>query len=139
MSVLQAGGALYVDDSVINAGPMTYSSIYEFIVDDMDGNPFDLSTLRGKVCLIVNVASKCGLTCKTYKVSLNPSYFCVPALYSFLSNLPFFYHKKGLQDLYDRNNSKGLVILGFPCNQFGRQEPGTNTEIRDFARNTLKV
>lgn len=83
------------------------SSIYEFTVKDIDGQEVSLEKYRGHVCIIVNVASKWGMTDKNYKQ---------------------------LQALYDEfADSKGLRILGFPCNQFGSQEPGTNEEIKKFA------
>lgn len=79
-------------------------SIYEFAAKGIDGTSVAFEQYRGKVLLIVNVASRCGFT---------PQY-------------------KQLQELYDAYRDRGLVILGFPCNQFGFQEPGSDTEIRDF-------
>ncbi len=84
--------------------PVTAKSIYEFKAIDIDGKEISMADFRAKVVLIVNVASKCGYT---------PQY-------------------KGLQELYDKYKDKGLVIIGFPCNQFRNQEPGTNQEIKDF-------
>ena len=78
--------------------------IYNIKVKDSDQNDVSLSTFSGKTILIVNVASKCGLT---------PQY-------------------EGLQELYDRYKDRNFVVLGFPCNQFGGQEPGTDAEINDF-------
>lgn len=75
-----------------------------FIMKDIDGNDKNLSDFSGKVVLIVNVASKCGLT---------PQY-------------------EGLQKLFDKFKSKGFVILGFPSNDFLKQEPGTEKEIKEF-------
>ena len=75
-----------------------------FKMQSLEGQDVDLSTYRGKVVLMVNVASKCGLT---------PQY-------------------KQLQALHEKHGSQGLVILGFPCNQFGGQEPGTAEEIQQF-------
>ncbi len=81
--------------------------IYGFSVNDIDGNEVSLSKYRGHVALIVNVASKWGLTNKNYAQ---------------------------LQELHAKYaESKGLRILAFPCNQFGGQEPGTNEEIKKFA------
>ncbi len=80
------------------------ASIYDFSVEDIKGNEVKLGKYRGKVLLVVNTASKCGFT---------PQY-------------------KGLEALYERLHGKGLEILGFPCNQFGGQEPGTDTEIAQF-------
>jgi len=80
------------------------ASIYDFSVDDIKGKPVKLDKYRDKVMLIVNTASKCGFT---------PQY-------------------KGLEALYEKYHGKGLEILGFPCNQFGAQEPGTEKEIATF-------
>ena len=80
------------------------SGIYDLTVDDIHGKPVPLERYRGKVVLIVNTASKCGFT---------PQY-------------------KGLEALYKKLHRKGLEILGFPCNQFGAQEPGTADEIATF-------
>lgn len=80
------------------------ASIYDFTVDDIEGKPVKLDKYRGKVLVIVNTASKCGFT---------PQY-------------------KGLEELYARLHGRGLEILGFPCNQFGGQEPGTDAEIAQF-------
>ena len=81
-------------------------SIYDFNVKTIEGKETTLAPYRGKVMLIVNVASKCGYT---------PQY-------------------DGLQALYEKYQEKGLVILGFPCNQFAGQEPGTEKEIQNFCR-----
>ena len=86
-------------------------TVYDFKVKTIDGNEITLSDYKGKVLLIVNVASKCGFT---------PQY-------------------KGLEALYEKYKDKGLVILGFPCNQFGSQEPGTNKEIKEFCSSTYNV
>ena len=80
------------------------SGIYDITVKDMDGSDVSLANYKGKVLLIVNVASKCGLT---------PQY-------------------EGLEALYLKYKDQGLEILGFPCNQFLGQEPGTNEEIQSF-------
>lgn len=90
----------------------TAKSIYEFNALDIDGNNVSLSKYRGKVCLIVNVASKWGMTNKNYTQ---------------------------LQALHVKYAEKGLAILGFPCNQFGGQEPGTNEEIKKFAKDNFGV
>lgn len=88
-----------MDEPVLEA-----KSLHEFKVKDIDGKDVSLSKYKGKVVLVVNVASKCGLT---------PQY-------------------KGLEELYREKKDKGLVILGFPANNFGGQEPGTNEEIKEF-------
>ena len=80
------------------------SSIYDIAVDDIHGKQHKLDEFKGKVLLIVNVASKCGFT---------PQY-------------------KGLEALYEKMHSRGLEVLGFPCNQFGAQEPGSAEEIESF-------
>ena len=79
-------------------------SIYDYKVDDSQKNPVSLSDYKGKTLLIVNVASRCGLT---------PQY-------------------KGLQEIYSKYSDKDFEILAFPCNQFGAQEPGSNEEIKEF-------
>ncbi len=79
-------------------------TIYPFTVQDIDGHEVSLSAYKGKVVLIVNVASECGYT---------PQY-------------------ESLQALYAKYQDQGLVVLGFPANDFGAQEPGTNAEIKDF-------
>ena len=78
--------------------------IYDIKVKDSLKKDVSLSKFSGKTLLVVNVASKCGLT---------PQY-------------------EGLQELYDRYKDRNFVVLGFPCNQFGGQEPGTDAEINDF-------
>ena len=85
--------------------------IYDVEVRTLEGQTTTLDEYRGKVLLIVNVASRCGYT---------PQY-------------------EGLESLYQSRGSQGLVVLGFPCNQFGRQEPGTATEIRQFCDTTYRV
>lgn len=81
-------------------------SFHDFEMASITGEPVKLSDYAGKVCLVVNLASRCGLT---------PQY-------------------EGLQDLHARYADRGFAVLGFPCNQFGSQEPGTNAEICEFAR-----
>ena len=87
------------------------TNVYDFSHADIDGTEQSLKDFAGKVLLIVNVASKCGLT-------------------------P---HYKGLEELYNAYKDKGLVVLGFPCNQFGAQEPGTEAEIKNFCQTTYGV
>jgi glutathione peroxidase len=79
-------------------------TIHDVPIGALTGGPANLAQYRGKAMLIVNVASKCGLT---------PQY-------------------ASLQRLYERFQDRGLVVLGVPCNQFGAQEPGTSLQIRDF-------
>ncbi|MDP4184913.1 MAG: glutathione peroxidase [Bacteroidota bacterium] len=86
-------------------------SFYDFQVKDIDGNNFDLSTLKGKKVMIVNTASKCGHT---------PQY-------------------KDLEALYEKYKAKNFVIIGFPANNFLHQEPGTNEEIKQFCEINYKV
>jgi glutathione peroxidase len=81
-------------------------SVYDFSAVTINGEEKSLSDYRGKVLLIVNTASKCGFT---------PQY-------------------QELQKLYEQYRDKGLEILGFPCNQFGNQEPGSNEEIASFCQ-----
>lgn len=90
----------------INAKDTTMDKIYDFKVKTIQGEETTLAEYKGKVLLIVNVASKCGYT---------PQY-------------------DGLETLYTQYKNKGLVVLGFPCNQFGSQEPGSETEIQNFCR-----
>ena len=82
------------------------TTIYDFSLPSATGDEVPLSDYRGKVLLIVNTASKCGFT---------PQY-------------------EGLQALYDEYHERGLEILALPCNQFGRQEPGSNEEIQEFCQ-----
>lgn len=83
---------------------MNTTSIYDFKVQTLDNQELNLSSLKGKVILIVNTASKCGFT---------PQY-------------------TELEKLYQRYKEQGLIILGFPCNQFGNQEPGDAEQIQQF-------
>ena len=83
---------------------MSAKSIYDFKVKTLDGQEESLSKYKGKAMVIVNVASKCGFT---------PQY-------------------EGLEQLYKKYKDKDVVVLGFPCNQFGAQEPGDENEIKNF-------
>ena len=87
------------------------STLYDFKITNIDGQPVDLAQYKGKVALVVNVASKCGYT-KQYK---------------------------GLESLYREYKDKGFEILGFPSNDFGAQEPGTEAEIKSFCSLTYDV
>ena len=80
------------------------ATLYDFSANTIDGQPQSLAAYRGQVLLIVNVASQCGFT---------PQY-------------------TGLEALYRQHQDEGLVVLGFPCNQFGHQEPGDEAEIKNF-------
>jgi glutathione peroxidase len=86
-------------------------SIYDAKINTLEGEPADLSEYKGKALLMVNVASKCGLT---------PQY-------------------TGLQELHDTYGARGFEVLGFPCNQFMGQEPGTPEEIREFCDTNYQV
>ncbi len=98
--------------AALAAAPMfAASSIYDFTMNSITGQPVPLSQYKGKVVLLVNVASNCGFT---------PQY-------------------KGLEALYKKYESQGFVILGFPANNFGSQEPGTNAEIQTFCSRTYSV
>ncbi|MCR9155443.1 MAG: glutathione peroxidase [Bacteroidetes bacterium] len=83
---------------------MSEATLYSFQAKNLKGESVNLSDYKGKTLLIVNTASKCGLT---------PQY-------------------EGLEELYQKYQSEGLEILGFPCNQFGAQEPGTASDIESF-------
>jgi len=92
-------------------GDKKMNNVSAIKVKDMDGKDVSLSSYKGKVLLIVNLASKCGYT---------PQY-------------------EELQKLYKKYNDQGLEILGFPCNDFGGQEPGTNQEIKEFCSTNYGV
>ena len=87
------------------------NTIYDFTATSLDGKPVSLDTYRGKVVLIVNTASACGFT---------PQY-------------------EGLEKMYSELKDLGLVVLGFPCNQFGHQEPGSAEEIGAFCQKNYGV
>ena len=90
---------------------MKKENIYQFKMTDLYGKDFDFSKLRGKKIMVVNTASKCGFT---------PQY-------------------KDLEKLYETYKDKGFVIVGFPANNFGKQEPGTDTEIAEFCEQNYGV
>jgi glutathione peroxidase len=90
---------------------MAASSVHDFTLTSIDGKAVPLSSYKGKVVLLVNVASKCGYT---------PQY-------------------TGLQSLYTKYKDKGLVVVGVPANNFGGQEPGTNEEIQTFCSRNYNV
>jgi glutathione peroxidase len=87
------------------------TTVHNFSADSLNGEPVDLAQYRGKVLLIVNTASKCGFT---------PQY-------------------KGLEEVYQQFKDKGIEVLGFPCNQFGKQEPGSADEIGSFCEENYGV
>ena len=87
------------------------ANIYDFSADSLSGAPIDLASYRGKVLLIVNTASECGFT---------PQY-------------------KGLEQVYQQFKDQGVEVLGFPCNQFGGQEPGAAPEIGAFCEKNFGV
>ena len=91
---------------ISNTQSMTKETIYSFKVKDLSGNEFDFASLKGKKILIVNTASKCGLT---------PQY-------------------KDLEAIYEKYKEKNFVIIGFPANNFASQEPGTSKEISEFCQ-----
>ncbi len=90
---------------------MSATSLHEFTMPDIDGKDIKLSKFKGQVVLVVNVASKCGLT---------PQY-------------------EGLQKLYTEYKGKGFTVLGFPANEFRGQEPGSNEQIKEFCTATYGV
>src|SRR6476620_6303631 len=97
--------------SIVAAEDKQVTSPLAFKLKDIDGKDYDLSKLKGKVILFVNVASECGYT---------PQY-------------------EGLQELYAKYEKDGLVVVGVPSNEFGKQEPGTNDDIKKFCTTKYKV
>jgi glutathione peroxidase len=106
MKIFACLAALIIVPALLHAG-----SIYDIPVKDIDGKDTTLAAYRGKVVLIVNVASQCGFT---------PQY-------------------KNLEAVYEKYKDQGFVILGFPCNQFGGQEPGTDADIKQFCTSKYDV
>jgi glutathione peroxidase len=102
---------LFLTGIAVAASLFGASNVMDFTLNSIDGQAAPLSQYKGKVVMIVNVASKCGYT---------PQY-------------------AGLEALYEKYQSKGFVILGFPANNFGAQEPGTNEEIKTFCSRTYNV
>lgn len=95
----------------LNTKTMSKETIYSYKVNDLSGNEFDFASLKGKKILIVNTASKCGLT---------PQY-------------------KDLEAIYEKYKSDNFVIVGFPANNFAAQEPGTSKEISEFCQKNYGV
>lgn len=95
----------------VTAAPKMENTLHDFTMKKIDGKETPLKQYKGRVALVVNVASKCGLT---------PQY-------------------KGLQALYEKYRDKGFTILAFPANQFGAQEPGSNEEISEFCTKNYGV
>ncbi len=95
---------VFISTALSSGGDKMSNSISDITVKDMNGKDVHLADYKGKVLLIVNVASKCGFT---------PQY-------------------EGLEKIYEKYKDKGFEILAFPCNQFGQQEPGTNDQIKEF-------
>src|SRR5579862_3573582 len=96
---------------LMSAAMFGASGVYDFTMNSLEGKPMPLADFKGKVLLLVNVASYCGYT---------PQY-------------------QGLEALYEKYKGQGLVVLGFPANNFGGQEPGSNAEIKDFCERTYHV
>src|ERR1700722_6564865 len=96
---------------LMSSAAFAATSVHEFTMDAINGTPTPLASFKGKVLLVVNVASKCGYT----------------------------YQYEGLQQLYLKYKDQGLVVAGFPANNFGAQEPGTNAEIGAFCKSKFGV
>src|SRR6478752_2736897 len=96
---------------LMSSAAFAASSVHEFTMDALNGTPTPLANFKGKVMLVVNVASQCGYT----------------------------YQYEGLQALYIKYKDQGLVVAGFPANNFGGQEPGTNAEIGAFCKSKFGV
>jgi glutathione peroxidase len=96
---------------IMSSAAFAASNVHEFTMDALNGTPTPLANFKGKVMLVVNVASQCGYT----------------------------YQYEGLQQLYLKYKDQGLVVAGFPANNFGGQEPGTNAEIGAFCKSKFGV
>ncbi|PRW33989.1 glutathione peroxidase [Chlorella sorokiniana] len=99
------GREMMATRALFGGGAATKGSIYDYSVKSIDGKDINMSQFKGKVLLIINVASACGFT---------PQY-------------------TEMTELQNKYNGQGLEVLAFPCNQFGAQEPGSNSEIKSFA------
>ncbi|XVE71275.1 hypothetical protein DITRI_Ditri10aG0138000 [Diplodiscus trichospermus] len=111
-SLTASGFVFKFRSSGIYARAATEKTLYDYSVKDIDGKDVSLSKFKGKVLLVVNVASKCGLTTSNYSE---------------------------LSQLYEKYKTQGFEILAFPSNQFGGQEPGSNPEIKQFACTRFKA
>lgn len=110
--ILSAYGFNFIGSSASNStSKVLAKSIYQINVMDIDGKDVKLKKYKNKVVMFVNTASQCGYT---------PQY-------------------EGLQTIYDKYKDRGFVVLGFPANNFGGQEPGSNEEIKDFCAKKFKV
>src|SRR5260221_859989 len=107
MKIILSLSAMFLATTMIAAQP----NLSDIPLKDINGKDTSLKAYKGKVLLVVNVASKCGYT---------PQY-------------------KGLEALYQQFKSKGVIVVGFPCNDFGAQEPGTNEEIKEFCSKNYSV
>ncbi len=108
--LITAYGFSFVTDAAPNVAPKA-KTVLDFTMKDIDGKDVKLNKYKGNVLLMVNVASKCGYT---------PQY-------------------EGLQAIYDQYKAQGFYVLGFPANNFGAQEPGTESEIKEFCQSKYKV
>ena len=111
ITLILALGTVTMTDAADQGSKESVPAALDFKVKDIKGDEIELSKYQGRVLLVVNVASKCGLT-------------------------P---HYKGLEELHEKYADRGLSVLGFPCNQFGKQEPGTEAQILDFCRARFDV
>jgi len=111
LAVLLVAACARVKQGRAGRKEMHMKTVHDFVVRDIDGNRVDLADFRGKVLLLVNVASQCGFTSQY----------------------------EGLQGLYARYADRGFAVLAFPANDFGAQEPGTDEEIKAFASSTYGV
>ena len=103
--------AVFLFAAVLAAAPVNAASVYDFTLNSIDGKSTPLDSFKGKVVMLVNVASRCGYT---------PQY-------------------AGLESLYEKYKDQGFVIVGFPANNFMSQEPGTNAEIKTFCKSKYDV
>jgi glutathione peroxidase len=102
---------LFVALTFLGVGIVSAASLHDFTMDSIEGKTVPLASYKGKVALVVNVASRCGFT---------PQY-------------------TALEATYRKYKDRGFVILGFPANNFGNQEPGTNAEIQEFCKRNYDV